>query len=95
MPTSGLKTPRSYCAQKTADNRGTVRIAGGVRFAVMEKIMTTDIPEDVLAAMKGIVDWAHSYDHDKLLVNDIPTIQTWLVEVGLLPPLKQPALEDE
>jgi hypothetical protein len=46
------------------------------------------IPEDVLAALRGIVEWAHSYDpdDDRLLAQDIPAITAWLERFGLLPP---------
>jgi hypothetical protein len=50
--------------------------------------MTTEIPEDVLTALKGIVQWTRTFDpdDDKLLANDIPTIANWLEQLGLLSP---------
>jgi len=48
--------------------------------------MTTEIPENVLAALKAVVEWAHSFDpdDDHLVTYDIPAIAAWLEQLGLL-----------
>jgi hypothetical protein len=54
---------------------------------LMEKIMTTEIPEDVLAAIKAVVDWSHGCDGpDEILEHDIPILDAGLVKIGLLLP---------
>jgi len=49
---------------------------------------TMEVPENVLAAMKAVVEWAHSFDpdDDHLCTHDIPVIAAWLEGLGLLPP---------
>jgi hypothetical protein len=53
-----------------------------------EKTEIKEIPEDVVAALQGIVEWAHSFDpdDDRVLSEDIPLITAWLEGLGLLPP---------
>jgi hypothetical protein len=44
------------------------------------------IPDNILEAMKSIVEWAPSYDpdDDRLLAHDIPVMATWLEQLGLI-----------
>jgi hypothetical protein len=60
---------------------------GERREASMTK-KTPEIPEHVVTALKGVVEWAHSFspDDDRLLVDDIPAIAAWLEQLGVLPP---------
>src|SRR5262249_17891226 len=53
-----------------------------------EAIMTAEIPEHGVAALKAVVEWAHSLNpnDDDLVTEHIPTIAGWLVRLGLLPP---------
>ena len=53
---------------------------------------TMKVPENVLAAMKAVVEWAHSFDPDdtRLCTHDIPVIAAWLEGLGLLPPRLPP-----
>jgi hypothetical protein len=50
--------------------------------------MQVTIPEYVVVALQGMVEWAHTFDPDdeRMLREDIPVITTWLAELGLLPP---------
>jgi hypothetical protein len=51
--------------------------------------VTTEIPEEVLAAIKAVVAYNYystSGDDTDLLVNDLPVICAWLAGLGLLPP---------
>ena len=47
---------------------------------------TMEVPDNVLEAMKAVVEWAHSYDpdDDRLVMHDIPVIATWLEQLGLI-----------
>jgi hypothetical protein len=51
-------------------------------------IMTTEIPEDVLTAIKHIVAWGRGCedDVDDILEYDAPVFDNWLTKLGLLPP---------
>jgi hypothetical protein len=50
--------------------------------------MTREIPEEVMEAVKAVVEWSRG-DDDPLgiLESDIPVLDNWLVELGVLPPL--------
>jgi hypothetical protein len=51
--------------------------------------MTTEIPENVLVAIKAVVDWYRGCDGpDEILEHDIPVIERWLEDLGLVPPLQ-------
>jgi len=58
--------------------------------------MTTEIPEDILEAITAVVYWARSSDDDiDILMHDIPLLDRWVVELGLLPPAKYPITDEE
>jgi hypothetical protein len=49
--------------------------------------MTTEIPDDVLAAIKAVVEWYRGSDGpDDIICNDLPVLEAWLVGLGLLSP---------
>jgi hypothetical protein len=51
--------------------------------------MTMEIPEDVLKAIRAVVEYNYystSGDDTDILVNDLPVIYAWLEGLGLLPP---------
>jgi hypothetical protein len=61
-----------------------------------EKAMKTEIPDDVLEAIVAVVYWSRSADGDgDILSYDIPLLDRWVVELGLLPPANPPETEEE
>jgi hypothetical protein len=65
---------------------------GGGNIMGMQRI---EISEDVLTAIKELVEHWHSTDPDDedIVVNHLPVVEAWLVELGLLSP-SAPAIED-
>jgi hypothetical protein len=58
--------------------------------------MQIEVSDDVLAAVKTIVAHFHRSDDaliDDFIMRDLPVLEAWLAELGLLPPL--PDIEDE
>jgi hypothetical protein len=49
--------------------------------------MKVIVSEDVLMALKALVEWSRSYDPDDYarFTKDIPLIAEWLEEVGAMP----------
>jgi hypothetical protein len=58
-----------------------------LRAVTQEAQTMREIPEDVLAAIKSIVNWSRGCEDlvDEILENDAPVLDRWLVENGLLP----------
>ena len=58
--------------------------------------MTMDIPENVLAAIRALVEHWRSFDPDDedIVVNRLPLIDAWFERLGL-PPVPHPSFPEE
>jgi hypothetical protein len=47
-----------------------------------------EVPENVLAAIRAVVEYWRSTDPDDedIIINDLPVIYAWLEELGMLSP---------
>jgi hypothetical protein len=51
------------------------------------RVQRIEISDDVLAAIRAVVEWYRGCDGpDDIIVNDLPVIDGWLTELGLIPP---------
>jgi hypothetical protein len=57
-------------------------------------IMTTEIPDDVIAAAQNLILWAHGCEDpvcdvtvDDVLVHVVPVFERWLTHLRLMPRL--------
>jgi hypothetical protein len=63
----------------------------GGAFFVKEDEMTMEVSEDLVTALKHVVEWCHGcegpddYGIDEMIECDVPVIEHWLVAQGLLP----------
>jgi hypothetical protein len=58
--------------------------------------MKTEIPDNVLEAIAAVVYWARSDEGpDDILEHDIPVLDDWIVELGLLPLADTPITDEE
>jgi hypothetical protein len=50
--------------------------------------MTGEIPDDVIAAVKHIITWAHGHkdEVDAVLEWDAPVLEAWLIMLGVISP---------
>jgi len=57
---------------------------------------TIEVPHSVLDAITAVVYWARRSDDDiGILTYDIPLLDDWIVELGLLPPAETPITEED